>query len=343
MAVVFTDSFSGPSGSTLDGRAGTGGTWSCSGSLPGDVAGWKIDAANKAKLATANGCLARIDSGVADHYAKALIATTSTAVAAAVRAIDWQNFIGLRANGATTIELFKRISGVETSISKVTVAALATPFSVELHAAGATLFLILNGSQIGTAAGYNVSDAVFAGVTKVGLWGKSTSLDPAATAFEGGTLANAVNLAAGRALTRDRGAAVNSGVVFALGVAGGRAATRDRGAALAPTVVLAPARGRAPTRGATPTVGLMLRMAPAGGRSAGRGAGTVVTMTNNLAVAGARASTRDRGAMLRTGLSIVPTSARLAARVGFATLGFIEPGLVTGVAAELRTIPVQRG
>ena len=316
MAVVFTDSFSGVLGSALDGRVGTGGTWSCSGNLAADIAGWKIDAGNKAKLATSNGCLARIDSGASDHYAKAAISTTTTAVAAAARAIDWQNFIGLRASGATTIELFKRIGGVETSIVKVTVATLVTPFTAELRIAGTTAYLFLNGAQIGLSGGYQVADALFAGVTRVGLWGKSSSLDPAATTFEAGTLAAAV------------------------AVAGGRASMRDRSAGVALALSIAPVAARAPARAAAARLVADARLNVTGGRGAQRVGMAMLTATAPMLPASARLAMRGGTAALTASARMVADAARVPTRAGAVALTIFEVGVATPVVAETRTVAV---
>ncbi len=342
MAVVFTDNFTGVSGTAINGRAGTGGTWSCAGATAGDLAGLKINATNQVRVQTSTGCLGRIDVAVADHYAKASSFTAGISVAAAVRAIDHNNFIGLRIASTTQIELFKRIGGIETSIVKLTVGTITLPAILQLGIVGTSALIFFNGAQVGTTTGYPIADALFVGVTRVGLWGKASALDPAADDFEGGAMLTALLGAGGRSPTRDRNAGLSTGSSAALTAGGGRSITRDQLAAVTLTLPLGPTRARSASRDPGAALVLQLSVAPMGGRSGTRGAATNITMPFPLGAASGRSAARAGGAMLKAIAAVRAEAGRSALRTGSARLSLFERGVLTPVASDQRTVPVPR-
>ena len=327
MALVFSDNFTGVSGTALNGRTGTGGSgaWTGFGVAAADQNGLKINAVNQARVATSNGCLARVETGAADHYAKAALYVNTAVAAVAVRATDHLNFLGFRIVSSTQVELFKRVnSATEGSVVKVTVGAITLPATLELRASGSNALLFLNGAQVGAAGGYAIDPAIPAS-TKAGLWGKSSATDPFADDFEAGTLATALTPAAGRGAGRDRG----QGVAVALGLAaaGARVPGRAQAGALAAAApaALVPASARVPGRGGAPiAVGQAnAALAPAAVRASGRAQAGAVGLTLGIAAAGGRSAGRGGTASAAIQIGIGLTSARSAARGGIVTAGLV--------------------
>ena len=321
MPTVFTDNFNGGvSGTALNGRAGTGGSWSCAGALAADIAGLKLNASNQVRAATVTGCLGRIETGLADHYAKAVILVTTTAAAVAVRAVDQSNFIGLRVANATQVEIFKRIGGTETSFGKVTVGTIGPSPALELRIAGTSAFALLNGAAVASAG--PIADAVFSGVTKVGLWGKGSAVDPLADDFEGGTLPVLAGANA-RSVGRDRNAALNTSAAAVLAAAPARSSGRDRNAGIATVLPLVPTRGRGVGRDRNAAVAPVMGLTPARGRSVGRAGASLIGASAMLIPSAGRAP----GRATTGGLNTSATLAR---------------GFVTPVMSDTRAVTVAR-
>lgn len=313
MPAVFSDSFTGASNTVLNGRAATGGAWTMSGQAALDQNAIRINAANQARVSTGNGCLGMAAVGAADHYAKAQSFVLGTQCAVAVRAQDWQNFIGLRMTSATQPELYRRVAGAETTLNRPTIAAQAAPVTLEIRVIGGTVTGFVNGIAVHAGAGHAVTD--FAGVTRAGLWGRGSGIDPLADDFEAGHFVFPLVAAGGQAPTRDRGQAVTAaGGATTVAAAGGRSPGRAGAGRLG--AALAVAGGRSPSRSGS--VGLVsgLAIAVAGGRSGTRaGTGGLIA---RLGVAGGRGPARADAGRVET----------------------MRLGLVTPVATEPRGVPV---
>jgi len=67
-----------------------------------------------------------------------------------------------------------------------------------------------------------------------------------------------------------------------------------------------------------------------------------VTLGFAVTPSSARLPTRSSDALLSTALVIAPASARVPERATQIGIALFEPGMVTGVAAEMRTVPVFR-
>ena len=318
MTILFSDNFTGVSGTALNGRAATGGSWTGFGVATADQNGLKINATNQVRSTSASGCLARAETGSADHYAKVALWVTSNVGAVAVRASDHLNFLGLRVASATQIVLFKRIGGTETSVATLTVPTITPPATLEVRVAGANAFVFLNGVLQGSAAGYPIDPALPAS-TKAGLWGKSSATDPLADDFEAGTL------------------------LAALTVAGGRSASRGGATMLGGLPVLAVAGGRSSGRAAAATLGLAIGVGAMGGRSGSRAGVAGLALALTLAPMRGRSTQRAGGTLISLGGGIVPARGRSGSRGGGVSLGIVFVGTPTGVPRESRTVPVPRG
>ena len=297
MAVVFTDNFNtGTAGTPLNGRAGTGGTWTTTGAAAADQGALKITASGQVSVGgTTTGCLAAADVGGGVQYAKVALQVASAAGVVAVRALDWNNFVGLRWASATQIEVYRRIGGTETPFApKITVGTIAVPFTLELRFNGSNAFAFYNGAQVGTPSGYALTAgeiAALGATTRVGLWGKASTTVTIADDFEGGTLVSAVAPVGGRSPSRVGSAAVQ--IRFALVAAGGRSPGRAVSPALSPGGSgVAVARGRSPSRAAFAVLGWMGTLAPTRAASATRATGTRLTLFPSGQRTPVRAETR---------------------------------------------------
>lgn len=321
MPAIVSDSFTGTANSSINGRVAGGAAWS----VAGAVNGLQINAANQLKIGSSSGALARIEVGQADHYVRVTaLATSSTGgCGAAVRTVDNLNFIALRLVSLSEVRLFKRVgSTTDVTVAALTGLSLTLPVVLELRISGQVVTPYVNGAQVGAPGGYAVTDAVFAGVTRVGIWGRGSSIDPLGDDFEGGTPDGAVaSLTPAAALHAHRAmaAALSSGLTLA--PARGGHAVRGAAAAVAVTYGLAPARGVLANRGSA--AALMSGLKPAGTRHALRGMQAVIAEAGALLAAGSRIGWRGGEALLTPGM---PPGA----------------GLVVSVAAERREIRVER-
>lgn len=343
MTVVFTDNFTGVSGTAIAGRAGTGGSWTGFGVAAADIAALKINATNQVRITSTTGCLVRVELGEADHYAKAAILVANVSGAVAVRATDHLNLVGLRVAGSTQVELFKRVAGTETSVTKVSVGTVALPITLELRMSGSTAFLVVNGASVGLAAGYAVADAALTGVTKAGLWGKAGAVNPLADDFEAGTLASApmvaLAVAGGRSASRGGDGAVSAPV--ALAPTRARSETIDRGASVALVLALLPAGGRSMSRGAGSTLGVTTRLAPVFGRSLGRAGTPLLVPPLVIAAASARMTMRAGAGQVSGARLLVPDASRLASRGRAARLFVFRAGMMSVVGDDARVVAVR--
>ena len=280
MAVI-ADGFNGVLDALVNGRVAGGTAWSCNGALGADASGLKINAANQAKNSSGNGCLGRIETGSADHYARvrSFGRSTTSLAAAVVRAIDYRNFIALRVISATQVELYKRVGS--TSDQRIAVFTLATsaPVMLELRCEAGVLRPFVEGAQLGATGGYAIVDAVFDGVTRAGLWARG-ALDPCADDFEAGSFgapAGSLSPANARSILRGRAPVIAwRGVLLP---ARGRSATRDRAPVLRVAVgAIAPVRGRSVLRGGEARLTVVGAIAPARARLPLRGSAAVVSV-----------------------------------------------------------------
>ncbi len=319
MPAVFTDNFTGTAGTALNGRtASGGGTWTTTGATGTDQAALKINVANQVKVSSTTGCLASFDTGVPDHYARASLLATGISVAVAVRASGYLNLIGLRIANSTTIELFKRVSGAETSLYRPTLAAISLPAILELRAVGQYAFPYLNGTLVGPAIGTLVSDAAFAGVTRAGLWGKTPTTDPIADDFEAGTLS------------------------VPLAPAFARGTMRDPGGVIALWLALAPASGLSFSRSAGAGVTAPFAIGPAGARHAVRTGALSLAGPARLISTAARQPLRDNGALLNVRALLACEGGRSPARGSAGWVARFPVGIRTPVDAEVRQASVLR-
>jgi hypothetical protein len=254
MPTIASEDFTGPANANLHGRVTTTGgrTWQCLSS----TTALRLNAAAQLRSAASGGAVARVDLGVADHFARArsLAFGANPCAAVAVRAVDFSNFIGLRALDAASVEIYKRVGSTsDQRVALIGGLALALPVELELRIEGATVRALVGGAPVGAAEGYAVNDAVFAGVTQAGLFARGSTLDPALDDWAGGDLvAGAVALAPAGGRIALRGSAAGlAGQAPALGPAGGRVALRGGAAGLAFTPAagaLAGAGGRVALR-----------------------------------------------------------------------------------------------
>ena len=254
MPTIASEDFTGAASTNLHGRVTTTGgrTWQC---LTSTTA-LKLNGLGQLRSGASSGAVARVDLGVADHFARVRshVFGASPCAAATVRAIDLSHFIGLRAIDAASVEIYKRVGSTsDQRVALIGGLALALPVELELRIEGSTVRALVGGAAVGAAGGYAVGDAVFAGVTHAGLMARGSSLDPALDDWAGGDLAaGAAGLApaAGRCATRGAQAAL-AGRAPLIGPAGARIALRGGGAGLAFTPAagaLAGAGGRVALR-----------------------------------------------------------------------------------------------
>lgn len=193
MPVVATENFSGTADVTLQGKTTTTGglTWAASGAFVPDEQGLKLNGSGVGKNSSTNGCLSYVNAGAADSYAQARFLdgfTTNQGISVAVACVDLNNWIALCTFVAGQVRLLKRVGGTLSAVATITGLTLTSGDVFKITREGTTVKLYQNGVQIGVTAGYTVADAVFTGVTNVGLWAKvvSTSL---VDDFEAGTMA----------------------------------------------------------------------------------------------------------------------------------------------------------
>lgn len=254
MPVVATDDFTGANNALLDGRAVGSQAWSCAGVALADIQLIRLNGTGAFRLGSGAGCLGRLEMGQADHYARlasyALTGSATVAVAVAVRCIDHTNFIGLRALTTTSVEIFKVVGGTQSSVIVIAVPALTAPVVLELTMAGTAARAFVNGAQVGAVAGYPITEPVFNGVTKAGIWARGTR-NPAGDDFEGGTLSGAaVAVVPARGLSAQRAAAGGLALMLPLGVARAAHAQRGRAGGLSIGLGVGPAAARHVVRGA---------------------------------------------------------------------------------------------
>lgn len=346
MPVVMTDDFAGVAGAFLDGRVAGGLTWSCAGLTATDVTLLRLGTANQLRIVSGNGCLGRIEAGSTEHYAKisSLSLTQTSTVAPAVRAVDHNNHVGLRVFSSTSVELYKLVGGTLTRLVLATVATLTTPVVLEVRFEAGVAKGFVNGAAIGAVAGYAVADAIFSGVTKVGVWGKG-NLNPCADDFEAGTLGTTVALGPVQARSASRGGAPVLGAVSALAPVAARSATRGGSPVLGAVSALAPVRGRSTGRGGVPALtagGTTLGAVPA--RHAVRAGSPTLAARSALTPAGALHVLRGGAAAV----TVAPVAMLAAARSRHpvrSSAGSLVPvpgAVIARVAAEVRTVGVPR-
>ncbi|MCC6530921.1 MAG: hypothetical protein IT531_00090 [Burkholderiales bacterium] len=236
--MAFTDDFTGTSGQDLEARTG----WTL---VSGSAGAAEINASNQLKtvgVGNAGHAYNASDCGTADHYAQCVYrGGLSGPWVPAVRVVDNQNFVGVRAEAAQ-FSAQKRVANTFSAIGTYA----ATPASgdvLKCEMSGTSFAFYLNGVSRITGT---VSDAVFSGVTKCGLVCRSAAADPCiddwesttsggggpteylitpsgGVAFAGGATlihgrvvhpAGGVGFSGAAPITRDRTIAASGGVVF---------------------------------------------------------------------------------------------------------------------------------
>jgi len=343
MPAIVSDSFNGAANTTINGRVASGQTWS----VAGAVNGIQLNAANQLKATSSSGALARIEIGAADHYARvtALATSTTGGCGAAVRAVDNLNFIALRLVSLSEVRLFKRVgSTTDVTVAALTGLTLTLPVVLELRIAGQVATLYVNGAQVGAPPGYTVADAVFAGVTRAGIWGRGSSVDPLGDDFEGGTPGGAAaSLAPARGVHALRGAASAVGVTYALAPTRGVHALRGAATAVGVTYRLVPTRGLHAHPGAATAVGVTYGLVPARGLHAHGGA--AAALTPGLVPAVARHVLRGMAAVIAPAGALQAAGSRIPWRGGEALLspgGMPRASVVATIVAERREVRVER-
>lgn len=192
MAVTHTETFEGAAAS-LEGVAPTtgGGVWAMSSA---NTTNYRIgrDGSGLGSGLGSGHKVAHLNSGAADHYAEMEYHGANANYGVAVRVVSHDNVIALRRWTGTIMQLIKRVGGTQTTVG--TISGLDSWVAGDVFALVATgsspvnVKVYKNGVQIGTAGGYDISDAVFSGVTNVGIWGADAGAGSSFDNWEAGTL-----------------------------------------------------------------------------------------------------------------------------------------------------------